>query len=181
MTIWSHKQHKEFFMIGLVNKDKDESQSKYKNTNLNKDWTEDFVQKMEKGIFPLHFENVWWAINFFLHLSLIHLKCKTNHFFRSKTETEIWSWRQDMTKTWPKLQYQKMSNKLQIKKSVWGKESYPCLWKDRDETKTQVSILNLLILIKLTSVEMVEKTQKDQSKPNLKEHETIKTIHFQMR
>ena len=53
--------------------------------------------------------------------------------------------------------------------------------KDRDETKTQVSILNLLILIKLTSVEMVEKTQKDQSKPNLKEHETIQTILFQMR
>ena len=50
--------------------------------------------------------------------------------------------------------------------------------KDRDETKTQVSILNLLILIKLTSVEMVEKAQKDQTKPNLKEHETIQTILF---
>ena len=49
----------------------------------------------------------------------------------------------------------------------------PCLLKDRDETKTQVSILNLLILIRLTSVEMVEKAQKDQTKPNLKEHETI--------
>ena len=47
MTIWSHKQHKEFFMIGLVNKDKDESQSKYKNTNLNKDWTEVFRIKIK--------------------------------------------------------------------------------------------------------------------------------------
>ena len=38
-------------------------------------------KKFKNEIFPLHFENVWWAIIFFLHLSIIHLKCKANHFF----------------------------------------------------------------------------------------------------
>ena len=66
VTIWSHKLNREFFIIGLVNKDKNESQINFVHYIKYKSWTEAFVKKkIEKWNFSVTFWKCLVGYQFF--------------------------------------------------------------------------------------------------------------------
>ena len=64
LTIWSHKIHSQFFIIGLVNKDKNESQNNFVPC-INKDWTGALVKKIEKSNFSVTFQKCLVGYQYF--------------------------------------------------------------------------------------------------------------------
>ena len=93
------------------------------------------------------------------------------------------SWRQDKTKL--AQSYNTRTRLINYKfKNLFETQSFaPACWKT--ETRPRLKPLYFIILYWLSWLplifDMVEKARKDQTKPNLKEHETIQTILFQMR